>query len=386
MNTSSQDMGSLERDIITQDDVLETPTTEKPQPELIDYQCQRYPLWDIHRFVEQVLATDKPGFLIRTTENGKTNIIDLPLAWHFKLMRSYIERIPPDCKPSPLIALFMECCRELGLHSGFTQPSHCNEQGISEAERYNTLLALIRSKASTIKKYKKAKQYVSNYDMRMFKRLQKYINNLFLRYPKLLIIRLDLEYREDHAEFVTLAQARQDISRFISHRRWNKLFAHNVGFIIAREHGENGCGFHFHCILFFNGHKRHQDINIARAIGEQYWEGYITRLACEGQTSDTRGRYFNCNAKQDDYRYLGVGLISHADEVKRSNLSYALIYLTKDDQGLEGVAPRKTKTLTRGLLPRLSKAKNGRKRRAWGRGKKVKITRPVYAPTWEQLL
>lgn len=386
MNTSSQDMGSLDQDVLTEDDVLEIPTAGKLQPELIDHQCQRYPLWDIHRFVEQVLATEKPGFLIRTEKNGKTTIIDLPLAWHFKLMRSYIERIPPGAKPSPLIALFMECCIEMGLHSGFTRPGDCDEQGIREAERYNALLALIRSKASTIKKYKKAKQYVSNYDMRMFKRLQKYINKLFLRYPKLLVIRLDLEYREDHAEFVTLAQARQDISRFISHRRWNKLFAHNVGFIIAREHGRNGCGFHFHCFLFFNGHERRQDINLAKAIGEQYWEGHITQLACEGETMDTRGRYFNCNAKQDDYRYLGVGLISHADEVKRSNLSYALVYLTKEDQGLEGLAPRKTKTLTRGLLSRKPKAKNGRKRHAWVRGKKVKITRQVYAPTMEELL
>lgn len=386
MNSSSQDMGAPTRDIVTKDDVLEKATTGKPQPELIDYQCQRYPLWDIHRFVEQVLATEKAGFLIQTTENGRTNIIDLPLAWHFKLVRSYIERIPRDCKPSPFIALFMECCIKLGLHSGFTRPGDYDEQGISEAERYNTLLALIRSKASTIKKYKKAKQYAANYNMRMFKRLQKYINNLFLRYPKLLVVRLDLEYREDHAAFVTLTQARQDISRFISHRRWNKLFAHNVGFIIAREHGKNGCGFHFHCLLFFNGHERRQDINLAKAIGEQYWEGDITRLACEDDTADTRGRYFNCNAKQDDYRYLGVGLISHADEVKRSNLSYALIYLTKEDQGLEGLAPRKTKTLTRGLLPRHSKAKNGRKRRAWDRHNRVKVSRPVYAPTWEELM
>lgn len=386
MKPSSEDMGSLDQDIVTQDDLLEAPTTGKPQPELIDHQCQRYPLWDIHRFVEQVLATEKAGFLIQATENGRTNIIDLPLAWHFKLVRSYIERIPHDCKPSPFIALFMECCIELGLHSGFTRPGDYDEQGISEAERYNTLLALIRSKASTIKKYKQAKQYAANYNMRMFKRLQKYINNLFLRYPKLLVVRLDLEYREDHAEFVTLTQARQDISRFISHRRWNRLFAHNVGFIIAREHGKNGCGFHFHCLLFFNGHERRQDINLAKAIGEQYWEGHITRLACEDDSADTRGRYFNCNAKQDDYRYLGVGLISHADEVKRSNLSYALIYLTKEDQGLEGLAPRKTKTLTRGLLPRLPKAKNGRKRRAWGCGKRVKITRPVYAPTWEEVM
>ena len=387
MNTSSHDMDCyLNQDIVTQDDVLEMKTVGEPQAELIDYQCQRYPLWDIHRFVEQVLATEKPGFLICAQQNGKRTIRELVLAWHFKLIRSYIERIPPNGKPSPLIALFQECCAEMGLHSGFTRPGYCDEKGIIEAERYNSLLALIRSKASTIKRYEEAKQYVSNYDQRMFKRLKKYIDQLFLLHPKLLVVRLDLEYQKDHAEFVTLKQAQQDISRFISHRRWNKLFEHCVGFIIAREHGKNGCGFHFHCILFFNGHKRREDINLAKAIGEEYWEGRITRLACDGETSDTRGRYFNCNAKRDDYRYLGIGLISHADEIKRSNLLYALIYVTKDDQGLEGLAPRKTKTITRGLLSRRSKAKNGRKRSIWVRGKKVKLHREIYRPTWEQLL
>ena len=349
--------------IITQDDVPDSSTDETIRSELIDYQCQRFPLWDIHRFVEQVLATDKPGFLIITDKRGKTRIHELPLAWYFRLLRSYIERIPADAKLCPLISLFQESSAEMDLLSQVRRAGDFTGPGINEAERYNTFLELIRTKASTVKRYIEANTYASTYDKRMFERLQGYINRLFLVYSKLLVVRLDLEYGNDFAEYITLVQAQQDINRFISLRRWNKNFEHCVGFIIAREHGEDGCGFHFHCILFFDGQKRRQGINLGKAIGKDYWEGRITRISGQGDTLITRGRHFNCNTKQDAYRYQGIGMITHSDELKRSNLSYSLIYLVKDDQGLEGIAPPKTRTITRSVLPRTPETKRGAPRR-----------------------
>lgn len=375
MDTQSQDIGYLDQSIVTQDDVQDLPTNELLNAQLIDYKCQRYALWDIHRFIEQVLATDKPGFLISTDKHGKATIRERPLAWHFKLIRSYIQRIPLDAKPSPLIALFQECCVEMGLFDGLTRAGDFTGPASNEAERYNAFLELIRAKALTLARYIKAKEDISNYDLRMFARLRKYIDSLFLVYSKLLVVRLDLEYGDGFAEYMTLAQAKKDISRFISNRRWCKHFEHCVGFIIAREHGKNGCGFHFHCILFFNGQKRQQDINLAKAIGKDYWEGNITRISGEGDTLITRGRHFNCNAKQDKYRYQGIGMIAHSDEAKRSNLLYALIYLAKVDQGLEGIAPPKTKTITRGLLPEVAETRSGAPRKMGVRGNRLTVSR-----------
>ena len=310
---------------------------------------------------------------IKCVSPGNMTIRDLPLAWYYKLIRSYIERIPPDTKLSPFIALFQECCIEMGLVAGYVGTGDFNERGIFAPERYNAFLDLIRVKVSTVPKYIKAKEYALNYDKRMQQRLQKYIDSLFLIYSKLLVVRLDLGYLQEFAEYTTLEQAQRDIGRFISHRRWSKLFEHCVGFIIAREHGDNGCSFHFHCILFFNGQKRHQDINLAKAIGSEYWVGLVTRITGDGNEVVTRGRYFNCNAKQDDYRYPGIGMVVHSDEVKRSNLFYSLIYLTKDDQGLEGLAPPKTKTITRGLLPKIKKTGSGAPRKNCVRGKRLTV-------------
>ena len=363
MNDDSLYNENVSQLIITQDDVPDSSTDETTRSELIDYQCQRFPLWDIHRFVEQVLATDKPGFLIITDKRGKTRIQELPLAWYFRLLRSYIERIPADVKLCPLIALFQESSAEMGLCSEVTCAGDFTGPGIKEAERYNALLDLIRTKASTVTRYIEAKTYASTYDKRMFERLQGYIDRLFLVYSKLLVVRLDLEYGDDFAEYITLVQAQQDISRFVSLRRWNKHFEHCVGLIIAREHGDNGCGFHFHCILFFDGQKRQQGINLGKAIGKDYWEGRITRISGQGDTLITRGRHFNCNSRQDEYRYQGIGMISHSDELKRSNLAYSLIYLVKEDQGLEGIAPPKTRTITRSVLPRAPETKRGAPRR-----------------------
>lgn len=376
MDIRLQDSSSFDQVVVTQDDI-QPPADDKLSPELIAYQCHRYSLWDIHRFIEQVLATDQPGFLIAPGRHGKATIRQLPLAWHYRLIRSYIHRIPQGAIPSPLIALFQNCCQKMGLIDGFTRPEDFNGPGVSEADRYNAFLELIRARASTVNKYMEAKKYVSNYDGRMFKRLEKYIDGLFLIYPKLLVVRLDLAYQKEFAEYITLAQAKQDIDRFIGHRRWSKLFKQCVGFIIAREYGKNGCGFHFHCILFFDGQESWQGINLAKGIGKDYWEGNITLISGEGEDLITRGKHYNCNAKQDEYRYCGIGPIPHSDEVKRSNLLYSLIYLLKEDQGLDGIAPPRTRTITRGQLPQAESARVGALRKIWVHGKRVTVPRQV---------
>ncbi len=372
MDIVSQDMANQEQLAGKQADSHDLPPAAEISPELIDYESQRQPLWDIHQFVERVLATEQPGFLITFDRQDRRIIKALPLAWYYRRIGSYSSRIPDTGAIGRYIGLFHECCIEMELaYNGFSNPGNKHRPGMTGAELYNAFLDLIRKKASEIKKYIDAKAYVSNYDRRMFERLKSYIDGLFLIYSKLLVVRLDLEYREEFADYVTLAQAKEHIGRFISHRRWSKLFEHCVGFVIARERGENGTGFHFHCILFFDGQKQSRDLYLASAIGQKYWEGYITRISGEGESLITQGRYFSCNGKKGEYRYEGIGMITHSDEVKRANLLYNLLYLTKNDQGLGSDAPSKTRTLTRSLLPRVKENRTGPPRKILLRGKRV---------------
>jgi len=378
MNAQSQDIGEFDHNVSMQADSNDLSTRAEISPALIDHECRRYPLWDIHQYIEKVLATDKPGFLIICDKHGRKTVRELSLGWYYKQIRSFVDRIPPDSKPSRYIGLFQECANEMGLSLGFTLPGISHGQGVENAERYNAFLDLIRTKAATVAKYIKATKYISNYDKRIFDRLKKHVDGLFAIYSKLLVVRLDLEYQQKYTGHVTLAQAKKDIGRFVSHRRFHRLFKHCVGFVIAREHGKNGCGFHFHCMLFFDGQKQNRDLYLASAIGKDYWEGYITRIAGDGATLVSRGRHFNCNIQPYDHN--GIGMISHSDEVKRADLLYALVYLTKDDQDLGIDASPKTRLITRSILPRVQANRSGPPRKILLRGKRVTLPKKGYSP------
>lgn len=233
---------------------------------------------------------------------------------------------------------------------------------------------LIRKKAKTIHKYIETGKYIGTYDRRGFNEYIKYVDGLFVRYSKLLVIRLDLEYRDEYTTSVTFEEAQDDISRFIKNRRWNSIFEHCAGYIIAKEIGRQGRGFHFHCFIFFDGQNKKRSMILGKRIGKDYWEDSITRLPDLNDQKRSRGAYFNCNIKENKYRYSGIGMIDHADEIKRANLIYALVYLFKENEQVLGEdAPPKTHTITRGVLPPLPEKRPGPARRVFICGEKVMV-------------
>ena len=287
------------------------------------------------------------------------------LGRYFPMINGFITRIPNGSNPGRYVELFLECAHELQIHQdGFTEAGMLHRPEMNGAELFNSFLELIRRKAKTIKKYVAAMKYVSNYDDRIFIRLKEYVDRLFLIYSKILVVRLDLEYAEDFSAFVTLSQAQRDIGAFISRRRYSELFMNCIGFVVAREKGENGGAYHFHAMLFFDGHKQRGDVYLAQRIGEDYWNGYITRVSDKGEDLETRGSYFNCNA--GDYEHNGIGMVSHSDEVKRTDLLYALLYLTKNSQEIGKDGRPKMKTITRANMPPLETARLGRPRNKEG--------------------
>lgn len=354
-------VGMVDREV-SLTDTKEATVSDNMDSQLINDKCTRNCLWDIHLFIEQVLATDKLGFAIITGRRGEKRIKQLALGRYFPIISSFISRIPEGAKPGRFVGLFLDCVHELQLHhDGFTKPGMPHRPGMNGAELFNTFLELIRKKAKTITKYIKAVKYVTNYDERIFFRLKEYVDRLFLIYSKILVVRLDLEYAEDFAPFVTLSQAQRDIGEFISRRRFSPLFQHCVGFIVAREKGENGGAYHFHAMLFFDGHMKRGDVYLAQRIGEDYWSGHITRISGKGADFETRGRYFNCNA--EEYEHDGIGMVSYSDEVKRTDLLYALLYLTKSSQDIGRDGRPKMKTITRANMPPLEEPKLGRPRK-----------------------
>lgn len=158
--------------------------------------------------------------------------------------------------------------------------------------------------------------------------LRRYIDQLFKRYARLLVLRIDLGYAKSPHMMLSESQAlekyhiaRSHRERFYSNSRNNSLFDHLVGHVWKLEYGLDK-GFHYHVMLFFDGSKVREDVNLAKRIGD-YWSKVIT---------NGEGVYWNCNANKNDYRNCGIGMINHFDHNRRKNLiEYAGCYLVKSD-------------------------------------------------------
>ncbi|QLG91206.1 inovirus-type Gp2 protein [Pseudomonas yamanorum] len=185
-------------------------------------------------------------------------------------------------------------------------------------QRLNECVDGIRQEGSSQSFKAKLKNYQRSSN-KNHKELNGYIVDLFERYSRLLVLRVDLSYSKEHAK-TTQAVAKQDRERLFENARSNKLFDDMVGYIWKMEHGSEK-GFHYHMMFFFDGSKVREDITLATRIGE-YWVDVITK---------GRGLYYNCNASKWRYENCGIGMVSYGDAELRKGLCKAVVYLTKTD-------------------------------------------------------
>ncbi|WP_170930818.1 inovirus-type Gp2 protein [Yersinia intermedia] len=178
-----------------------------------------------------------------------------------------------------------------------------------------------------------------------------YVNQLFEQYAKLLVVRVDFSYKNEHKRQMTGTIAQQHRERFFRNAKANKLFDHMVGYIWKLEYGERR-GFHYHMLFFFDGANVRQDITLARLIGE-YWSLNITAGA---------GIYYNCNLFKADYDKLGIGMIAYSDLQMREVLQVVIEYLTKIDEFVRLALPENARAFGRGEIVSPEGNKLGRPR------------------------
>lgn len=309
-------------------------------------------LWPIHDFVERVIKTNQPGFEIQKKGDRAVGIKPLPLAFYFKSINRFWRKYQENIALYGLVGLFFECCVEVGLVGDHTtRPNQLHSLGKIEAEVFNDLLELMRTKAKS-RKYRQLMAKLDRNVRRNFKSMMKYIDALFDEYSKLLVLRIDLGYHHVQSQPITSARILGDFQRLLNNRRSNALFADMVGYIRRLEYGSEK-SWHLHVIIFYNGQDAQNASTLTRLIGE-YWRDVIT---------DHDGTYFNCNDSRNEYKYCGIGKISHWEAEKRTHLLYALTYLTKKDRIIGFDVPKKCKMMTKGEPPKPRPNKPGPKRR-----------------------
>src|SRR5690554_1176905 len=180
------------------------------------------------------------------------------------------------------------------------------------------------------------------------------IDGIFRSHARVLAIRIDLYLIPSFRNLLLPKDQLEVMQHFWAALRRDIYTANfappNLGFICALEYGHQA-GFHFHLLVFFDGSKHQQDINLAKLIGN-HWKQKITKGF---------GWYHNCNAKKAKYKKLGIGKIDYWDSEKLENLKSAANYLAKIDYYI--VSHRgESRTFFRSNIPKPI-AKSGRPRR-----------------------
>ncbi|SPK70849.1 protein of unknown function [Cupriavidus taiwanensis] len=349
-------------------------------------------LWQLITFMRAVLERKKKiPFEIRVSKRGKEAIPTSKLAHFFEGLHCYLELHSPDLSYAPHIQLFFDCyykhpiqyCKQLERNTPFID-------GKIQAEWFNDFVAYLRHKGDEIGVRKKVADWERN-SKENLKRLDTYVNALFEKYARLMVLRIDLLYKvavpakaemsEANGKLLALPRrdgdarlhetetgrqharetvARVDIVEAMKDREHlfenmigkPSLFEHMVGFVWSLEWSRVG-GYHLHCAFFFDGSKVHKHEYLADQIGK-YWETVIT----EG-----RGIYHNCNRDKRKYGdSWAIGPIDHNDDVKRAHLMRTLGYLAKKDQYVYVKPSAKCKRFGTGRMPR-SRSGVGRPRK-----------------------
>lgn len=190
-----------------------------------------------------------------------------------------------------------------------------------------------------------------------YSELEGYIDGLFLNWPRLMVVRLELGYRwPDSTEkfeepisdderirgFERLVEDRVELIKLVRKKANNRF----VGFIWKLNYGPD-LSYRYHLMLFFDGFKVSEDLHWAEMIGE-VWVKEVT----QGD-----GVYFNFNRVESGHWCSGIGMVQRGDEKKRESLMKAVTYLTKPDDYLRIVTPRSARALGKGQLPRARKAR-----------------------------
>ncbi|QLI80848.1 inovirus-type Gp2 protein [Chitinibacter fontanus] len=172
----------------------------------------------------------------------------------------------------------------------------------------------------------------SNY---IYQSIKEYIDYKFNLHSRLLIIRLDLGFKDNTTGQYNAEYARACLQKLMNNKRKLKLFSNERGYVWSLEYGQDK-GFHFHCFFIFDGSSSQQDQTIGHAIG-QYWVNIITQGT---------GSYYCSNddkAKFEAEGTLGIGMIHRYEHHKRANLMSIASYLAKDDALIKPMLPESTK-------------------------------------------
>lgn len=307
----------------------------------------------IDEFTRKVITSSEPPFKKKLNSRGGINFDQLALGGYYYLMNVLQIPLPTTHEVSENIKLCFNCYNALNIEPEFIPkyPDRRFPNMKSGIELFIDLVTLMREESKKPEHIKNVRGRKYN-SARNYESLKKYVDALFLKYGRLMVVRVDFGYLEKYRSSISLDEAYKHLNRFFNNQRSNKLFKHFKGYIWKIEYTEQK-KYHFHLMLFFYGEKVHKDGFKGLNIGK-YWNEEIT----SGQ-----GEYYSCNSNKHRYKKLGIGNIHHTETEKRQTLLEVVKYLAKTDQFLKVKLSSKGRVIGRGVMPDESAIKVRRPRK-----------------------
>ncbi|MBS0352708.1 MAG: inovirus-type Gp2 protein [Proteobacteria bacterium] len=310
-------------------------------------------LSQIERLMKDIGASEHALFALEERKRGGLYLKKFPLGERFIAALNYdiseIRRHFERHAFTPHFELFEECVKKYNLDDLAQAVKRKAHRAIEAWCRALTgCVTRIRTRLHS-RAFKSRVSLFRRVPNENYLGLCRYIDRLFEKHSRLIVIRLDLGFGKEHRwpnglrSPVTFEEAIGCRERLFNNRRCNRIFKHMVGYAWKLEYGLDK-GFHYHLLLLFDGSKRQQDVTIAMEIGE-YWEKVIT---------NGKGVYWNCNGNKQTYKACGIGRINRSDIELRATLKEKVaIYLTKVDVILKLVMPDGHRSYNRGGMPKL---------------------------------
>jgi|TARA_R110000782_G_scaffold62534_4_gene128496 hypothetical protein len=296
----------------------------------------------IDQFVDDVLRYKTLAFIPHpdTTKPYRMTVLGIDLQYLNQMIALFDGRVDYDY--SEKLELFINACHDIRLeYDGYrhTCPDPVQDGCyLSEPETMNLLVMRIRemSKEADYRRRSADRRYRAK---RQAEDIQAFVHRLTERYSKVLVLRINLYYREIARQRLTIEQVYADMDRLVAARRTNPLFKYLVGHIVRIEQGQDQ-GFHLHTAFFFNGSHVFRQSSIAERIGELWVD--ITQN--RGYWHDS-SREFNGD---DDLR--GTGMFGRSDIQGRQAIANLMTYLVKDKGQHLRIKPAGARALRTSLI------------------------------------
>jgi hypothetical protein len=163
-------------------------------------------------------------------------------------------------------------------------------------------------------------------DPELESQLHRHVDNLFRRYSKLILLRIDFAYLSHFSEFI-----HQDVHGLCAdmvklETRLADIYG-IAGYAWVAEYG-TGHRYHVHCAIFINGQLRNKAWPIFLEIEEQ-WKS----------ATKNEGYAHRCTP-QRHYRVRSEEMTEHDNERGVKAMKYILSYMAKTEQKPDGVHSR----------------------------------------------